>query len=458
MTEIFSTILAVFCMLIFSSQAQSKNHDLDDIIMLAAAETPVTAEISEESFKGQASFSLAITPEKKSRFSAIFDHFNIVLFDVDQALLAKGYENEESSSPVGFRVLGNQRLAFDPERSIITGTLKGIVDYDHQQKLVSTEIGSNAHHHIENPPAQLAALDVEITIPKEYVERFLSDDNTEEKYDISVQVLMKLQAPETEFYKGFFVKFEPNKTIISWGRPFHYTIGKSLCIQPINIAALDASKIPQGFEILVKPFLQPSGRGFYFGMPYARETWGKVGVAFEVREWITLNKEEYLVTTPWETNGTGVQDTSGNSDLNANLYAEVNISDCIEVYFVHTFSVEDWWGGGGSSGTGHSGVKIITSDTNDNGIDFHHLAHELGHVLGLLHPGETPILNYPQTAASKGTVMCPSGFRFDNPSKNSFENGQFVQNPLLRLTLVRKQQGPDCQNSRDCGQCPDLPE
>ena len=44
--------------------------------------------------------------------------------------------------------------------------------------------------------------------------------------------------------------------------------------------------------------------------------------------------------------------------------------------------------------------------------DFTHIAHELGHVLGLPHP----------TAgiSSTNTLMCPSGYCNDNPQRNSY--------------------------------------
>ena len=63
---------------------------------------------------------------------------------------------------------------------------------------------------------------------------------------------------------------------------------------------------------------------------------------------------------------------------------------------------------------------MISSDANArNGVDFTHLAHELGHVLGLRHP------DAPATAsavpANTGTLMCPSGFNNDNPKVNSKE-------------------------------------
>ncbi|MEM6582904.1 MAG: hypothetical protein AAF699_16610 [Pseudomonadota bacterium] len=208
MTKFITIIAALLCMLSLSTKAQSRNNDLDDVIMLAAADTSITAEISEEQFKARASFSLAITPAKKTTFSAVFDHFNIVLYDVEQRLLAKEFREESSSSPVGFRVLGRQRLAFDPEHSVIVGSLEGVVDYAHQNKLVPTEIGSNRHHHIENPPAQLASLDVEIKIPREFVEHLLSDDDSEEKRNISVKMLMQLEVLETEYYRYFFIDFE----------------------------------------------------------------------------------------------------------------------------------------------------------------------------------------------------------------------------------------------------------
>ncbi len=67
------------------------------------------------------------------------------------------------------------------------------------------------------------------------------------------------------------------------------------------------------------------------------------------------------------------------------------------------------------------------------------LAHELGHVVGLNHPGiySPPSGGLPALfPATKGSVMQPSKVEYcsDNPSKNGRSNAIFMHNPLLRTT------------------------
>lgn len=77
---------------------------------------------------------------------------------------------------------------------------------------------------------------------------------------------------------------------------------------------------------------------------------------------------------------------------------------------------QDKWGGGVTRSGGQAVATITSSDQNaDYGIDEVHLAHEVGHVLGLSHPGDGetgPIM----IDGSSGTVICPSGLAALRPA------------------------------------------
>lgn len=97
-------------------------------------------------------------------------------------------------------------------------------------------------------------------------------------------------------------------------------------------------------------------------------------------------------------------------------------------------------GGGATWGSGEASAKIVTSDQQlsvpgKGAVNQNHLAHELGHVMGLCHPGSDCCGDgCPQpslTDAVPGTVMDPSGFESDNPSIQSKSNGMNAKNPLL---------------------------
>jgi hypothetical protein len=132
----------------------------------------------------------------------------------------------------------------------------------------------------------------------------------------------------------------------------------------------------------------------------------------------------------------------------ASLRAEVDVTDAVEV-----FVVEEWDpyfdGGGACWSSGTASAKIVTCDQqlavpcpmpsglwgcsasaggSCGDVNYYHLAHELGHALNLLHPGD---YRAGMVAGSSGSILEPSGFCRDNPDVQSARNCRSASSPLL---------------------------
>ena len=227
-----------------------------------------------------------------------------------------------------------------------------------------------------------------------------------------------------------------------WPRfPRFFRRKRNLCLQPVRVRQRRCSS---AWSVLcwwgLRPWLYTySGRGLNFGRPAADDHWAKVDITFRWKPWKTIkdNAGKFKQVT-----------TSEMSDLRSAIADDPN---CIEVYFVNTFSPESTYGGGASFFSGTASGYVISSDKMvDCGADITHLAHELGHVLGLGHPGPGGSL----AGGTPGTLMCPSGWERDNPRRQSRENGVNAANPLLRSYFSWGSGGvPECDGAADCGSC-----
>lgn len=174
---------------------------------------------------------------------------------------------------------------------------------------------------------------------------------------------------------------------------------RELCVQPVFIAADGDTP--------------PTGSDFYPLLARANEIWAKCCIQFRAKCPIYVDEQEYRISTP---------------DEASDFKDEVDVDDAVEIFVVERLDPEDTWGGGATWGSGTAGAKIVTGD-NQLPVNQNHLAHELGHALGLGHPGEVDSL----TDGCAGSVMEPSGFYADNPEYQCRHNCQSASNPLLTI-------------------------
>ncbi|NEV64300.1 hypothetical protein [Thiorhodococcus minor] len=380
--------------------------------------------------------------------------FNLAYFKVPQAQISRGRTSQDDTGVLGFAVKhegGSQYLEYDPASGRLAGKLYGYVDASYMAALGRLAGDSAKDDDLYETPAQSASLYVEIALDEAL--SALSERakvGEDEMRKGAAEDVMRTKAglrfeadidAESDFdLPAYRIEAKPFELELEYAPAIYWIeVAKRLCVQPVRIGRLSWSGgWPYGLSV------DYTGEGLSFGMPEVRNQWSKADVVFTVNDWVTVWQSGY-----WE------MDTNGSwtSTEEANLMNEVDNDDCVEVFFIDDFVPESAHGGGATWGSGTAGTKIITSDGNARGgIDETHLAHELGHSMGLRHPWS------PATASaepgSTGTLMCPSGWMNDNPKVNSQENEDKLSNPLFTFAFKFVTAGPDCADSGDCGACP----
>ena len=405
--------------------AQSKRpKDVNSELQLVSS-SKTTGKVSvgsmSQSARGNVNLVVLATPEMIRRGRLSVQNLTLLMSGVRQFDRKRG----SFSGVVAFSSVGSGQLKYDPKMRSLVGSLGGEVETSALS--LGRAVPTSRYNDAYDLPVQKAQARIVIELEDGLPEKLPPDGRMKLagriRYQISAKQNPSLNAPAIAL----------SGSSSWWGWWFfrrRFEIARQLCVQPVRIKASSTDT-------------NPTGAGLAFGMPGARTQWSKADVVFSVRPWKEIVDSDLKVATA---------NSGTTSDEEIKIMGKVNDSDCVEIFFVENFSPVDAHGGGAAWGGGLATSKIISSDGNNNGIDFTHLAHELGHVMGLRHPSSAA------TSATRpgntGTLMCPSGWRRDNPSVNSIGNQELLSNPLFTLTVKRRSAGADCIDSVDCGACP----
>ncbi len=142
----------------------------------------------------------------------------------------------------------------------------------------------------------------------------------------------------------------------------------------------------------------------------AQAVWNKACMDIEVRAIQMIDNATLKVSS----NETAIRNSFTDPDPNV-----------IEVYFVANSLPTI--GGGSAGAIGVASCKVVIAEPNSGNPVL--LAHELGHVLGLLHP--------PSATSDPGTVMQPTGSAM-NPGTDfvTYLETQSIANPVLQTTVT----------------------
>ncbi len=376
-----------------------------------------------QSVVGRTSFILKTNPELLKNKKVAVDSFNLLFTGVEQPLLTGKKTIGKSRGVVGISRDPNAKqivLEYFEENLTLRGAIPVQMHFPQIDELIPPKKADYDVFFTKRLPARLL---VQFQLDKP-----LSRSMGAEPIKITLGGTLKFEfqgANDNDLrVNPMFSELLIQRLPVDFFPLIRFEVGRNLCLQPVRIksSASDGS---------------PTGAGLAFGMPGANTQWKKADIIFSVRNWKEIISSTLKV--------------ADNSTEESQIRSSVQDDDCIEIFFVENFNPVDSHGGGATWASGTASAQIISSDGNaTGGIDFTHLAHELGHVLALGHPSGSPGL----VSGNTGTLMCPSGWRRDNPTINSQGNKTNADNPLLTFTLKLRGPNVDCQDNTGCGPCP----
>jgi len=419
--------------------AMQKMHTDDSTTAVLNGETRAMIKTKESTdiLQGRVSGYLAFTEESLEKGVIMVKGLNWVIFGVDQKSITGKPPKGKSTSALGFSVMPGKIQGLKYDGKDLKGTLRGQLSMDQFFELTSPKDRGEGHDLDMRTVPALMEIMIPLETPLKRSEKGVETRKVNAKITIRADAYEALQLEKPiEFQAETILEI-----VVDWTRLLEAS--RRLCIQPVRIGTFRVIWKEGPFGLRFPSFsMAYSGDGLAFGTPGMNTEWAKADIVFNVREWMTIYNSSYSTLTAGEMSA---------------LRNEVNEDDCIEVFFVDKFDPQSMDGGGNTVSGGTESAKIISSDENaDFGVDLTHLAHEVGHVLTLKHPGS----GFPTEAAphridgTSGTLMCPSGFNNDNPTINSEDNEDNAANPLLQFSLKLRSAGPDCTDDADCGPCP----
>lgn len=400
------------------------------------ANVPVAARLRTKadglSLKGNMSLYLEVSPEQLKGGGVTVRQFNLVFPNTPQAALSgREPKSRNRTDVLGLSIPSSEKavqLRYDSQRQTASGEIPVQVHFAQLDELFPPELvkdPSEEDFFVSRTQRGRLKLELKFAEPLDRAAVRATQSRRENKLAASASVQLEVEPLEDQGIAIAGYRLELQQAIsLQIASLLIIEVAQRLCIQPVRIRSSAADP-------------SPTGAGLAFGMPGANTQWKKADIIFTVRDWMTVTNSALKVATE------GAEETQ--------IRATVSVADCIEVFFVQNFSPESLHGGGATWSSGTASAKIISSDGNATfGVDLTHLAHELGHVLNMGHPGNPGSL----FDASRNTLMCPSGWHNDNPKRNSQANKTNASNPLLTFAFKAKSPGPDCTNNGDCGSCP----
>lgn len=428
-TLLFSVVAMLALVVAFGNawnadtQIRSNQGDRAILIGMSPIEATLRTKAGERAVKGRVNFYL-----EASGGEVIVRQFNVVFPDAPQAAITgRQPKSKNPNGVLGMSIPASEksvRLRYDAQNMTIAGEIPVQVHFPQIDEIYPPEFAKDPKESdfaVSRTQSGRIKLELKLSEP---LEKALERSTQRQPAKLTGNGGASIEVGALGDIPPYRIELLPRAWLIDIGRIRWFEGASRLCIQPVRIRSGAADPTP-------------TGAGLAFGTPGANTQWGKVDVVFQVRDWMFINDASLKVASE------GAEETT--------IRGSVSVDDCIEVFFVENFTPASLHGGGATWSSGTANAKIISSDGNATfGVDLTHLAHELGHVLNMGHPGNPGGLYN----ASTNTLMCPSGWHNDNPKRNSRDNGLNVSNPLLVWTIKAIGAGPDCNSSADCGACP----